>query len=105
MKKALLAGVAALAIAVGGQAIAQGVAVELAPEQRTKIKQYVVKEKVAPVRVKDKITVGGTLPADVELRTVPADWGPSVTKYRYIYSDNNVYFVEPSSRKVVTIID
>ena len=39
------------------------------------------------------------------LSPVPADWGPSVSKYQYIYSDNHVYFVEPSSRKVVTVID
>jgi hypothetical protein len=105
MKQTLLAGVAALAVVLSGQAIAQGVTVEIAPEQRTKIKEYVVKEKVAPVTVKERITVGATLPADVELRSVPADWGPAVTKYRYVYSDNHVYFVDPSSRRVVTTID
>jgi len=39
------------------------------------------------------------------LSPVPADWGPSVTKYQYVYSDNHVYFVEPSTRKVITIMD
>jgi hypothetical protein len=34
-----------------------------------------------------------------------ADWGPSASKHQYVYSDNHVYFVEPSSRKVVTVID
>ena len=78
--------------------------VEFAPEQRTKIKQYVTTQKVAPVTVKEKVTVGATLPADVRLSPVPADWGPSVSKYQYFYSDNHVYFVEPSSRKVVTVV-
>jgi hypothetical protein len=105
MKRTLLAGAAALAIAFSGQALAEGVAVEIAPEQRTKIKEYVVKEKVRPVTVKERVTVGATLPADVELRAVPSDWGPSVSKYRYIYHDDNVVLVEPSSRKVVQIID
>ena len=59
----------------------------------------------SPVTVKERIRVGAKLPADVELRAVPSDWGPSVTKYRYVYSDNHVYFVEPSSRKVVQILD
>jgi hypothetical protein len=105
MKRELIAAVAALGIFAGGQALAQSVSVEISPEQRTKIKQYVVKEKVKPVQVRERITVGATLPADVELHTVPADWGPGVTRYRYVYSGNNVVLVEPSSRKVVEIID
>jgi hypothetical protein len=105
MKRTLLAGAAALAIALSGQALAEGVAVEIAPEQRAKIKEYVVKEKVRPVTVKERVTVGATLPADVELRAVPSDWGPSISRYRYIYHDDNVVLVDPSSRRVVQIID
>ena len=105
MKRHVLIGATALALILGGQAFAQSVAVELAPEQRTRIKEYVVKEKVKPVTVKERISVGATLPADVELRAVPSDWGPSVSKYRYVYSDNHVYFVDPGSRRVVTTID
>jgi hypothetical protein len=105
MKRTLLAGAAALAIALSGQALAEGVAVEISPDQRTKIKEYVVKEKVKPVTIKERVTVGATLPADVELRAVPSDWGPAVSKYRYVYYQDNVVLVEPSSRKVVEIID
>ena len=118
MKRTVLVGLAALAVVVSSQAFAQGVGVGVnvgttgvgagitfAPEQRTRIKEYVVRERVAPVTVKERIAVGAKLPADVELRTVPADWGPSVSKYRYIHSDNRVYLVEPSSREVVTVID
>src|SRR3954471_14585107 len=105
MKRTVMAGAAALSLFMAGHALAQSVAVELAPEQRTRIKEYVVKEKVKPVTVKERISVGATLPADVELQAVPSDWGPSVSKYRYIYSNNNVYFVDPASRRVVTTID
>jgi hypothetical protein len=105
MKRYAVAAATALAVAFGSQALAQSVTVELEPAQRTKIKEYVVKEKVRPITVKERITVGTALPADVELRTVPADWGPSVTKYRYVYYDNRVVLVEPSSRKVIQIID
>jgi hypothetical protein len=84
---------------------AAGTTVTIAPEQRTKIKQYVVQQKVKPVTVKEKIVVGATLPADVELMAVPSDWGPSFTRYRYIYSDNHVALVDPGSRRVVQIID
>jgi hypothetical protein len=105
MKRYVVLAATAMSIAFGAQALAQAVSIEIAPEQRTRIKEYVVKEKVRPVTVKERITVGATLPADVELATVPADWGPSVSKYRYVYHDNHVVLVEPSSRRVVQIID
>ena len=69
------------------------------------MKEYVVKEKVNPVMLKERVIVGATLPADVELRTVPTTWGPSASSYRYVYSNENVLLVEPSSRKVIQIID
>jgi hypothetical protein len=115
MKRALLAAAAIAALAAGASnaSFAQvgiqvgpvGVGIGIVPEQRTRIKEYVVKERVAPVTVRERLTVGARLPADVELRTVPSDWGPSVTKYRYVYSDDRIYFVEPSSREVVHILD
>ena len=33
---------------------------------------------------RERVTVGATLPADVELVEVPADWGPDMRRYRYI---------------------
>jgi hypothetical protein len=105
MKRAIFAGVTALALLTAGQALAEGVTLQIAPEQRTRIKEYVVKEKVKPVVVKERVSVGGTLPADVELRAVPDTWGPTFRPYRYVYSDNNVYLVNPSDRRVVEVID
>ena len=114
MKRLLIAGATLLTLSVISPTFAQGVGVQVgpvgagisfAPEQRTRIKEYVVKERVAPVTVRERVTIGAKLPADVELRAVPTDWGPSVSKYRYIHSDNRVYFVEPSTREVVHVID
>ena len=79
--------------------------ITIAPEQRTKIKTYVTSQKIAPVTVKEKLVIGATVPTDVKLVAVPADWGPGVTKYKYVYADNHVVLVEPSSRKVIQIID
>lgn len=110
MKRALMAA-SVIAMLTGAQAFAQTVGVGTAdtlviePEQRTVIREYVVKEKVSPVTVKERISVGATLPADVELRTAPAAWGPKLSKYRYVYSDNHVYLVEPSNRTVVQVIE
>lgn len=108
MKKTLVTMFAAgMALAVATPSFAQtvGVGVTVAPEERTRIKEYVVKEKVAPVTIKERVSVGAKLPADIELRTVPSTWGASYSKYRYVYSDSHVYLVEPSSREVVTVID
>jgi len=114
MKRTLLAGIAVLALSAPAFAqttiqtspsVGVSAGVTIAPEQRTKIKQFVVEKKVKPITVKEKVAVGATLPADVELVAVPSDWGPELVKYRYFYSDNHVYFVEPSSRKIVTVID
>jgi hypothetical protein len=105
----ILAG--AVALLGTSQTFAQTVGVRPAdtiivePEQRQVIKQYVVKEKVAPVRVPQRVVIGDTLPADVELRSVPTTWGPKLTRYRYIYSGNHVYLVEPSDRKVIEEIE
>jgi hypothetical protein len=104
MKLHLIASVTSLSLLAGGQAFAQATTVDLTPEQRTTIRQYVVEQRVAPVTMQDRITIGATLPADVELRTVPTTWGPSLTSYRYVYT-NRVYFVEPSSRRVIHVID
>ena len=112
MKRILLAGVAGLALT--GAAFAQATVttevaptgtIVIAPEQRTVIKRYVVERKVRPLAVQERVVLGSTLPADVELMAVPGDWGPDLGRYRYVYHDDHVYFVEPSSRRVVYLLD
>ena len=85
------------------QALAQ--AVVIAPEQRTLIKEYVVKEKVRPHKLQSRVTIGATLPADVELAPVPETWGPTFRSYRYVYTGDDVVLVDPTSRRVVQIIE
>jgi hypothetical protein len=104
MKRSFLAGVAALSLVTVGAAFAQHTIV-VEPNQRTVIREYVVKQKVKPITIKEKVVVGATLPTDVALVTVPSEWGPSFSKYRYVYWDNRVVLVEPSSRRVVHIVD
>jgi len=116
VKSILFAGVAALAIVAAPASHAQTVGVgvgpggvsagvDFAPEQRTVIRQYVERERIRPIEMRERVTVGATLPAEVEISAAPAEWGPAASRYRYVYSDNRVYFVEPSSRRVVHIID
>ena len=79
--------------------------VQIEPEYRTRIKSYVTEKKLRPVTTKERIVVGSPVPADVELEAVPSDWGPSLTKYRYVYSNDRVMLVEPGSRRVIQELD
>jgi hypothetical protein len=80
-------------------------AVQIEPQYRTKIKSYVTEHKVRPVETREKIVVGAEVPSDVELATVPSDWGPSLTRYRYVYSGDRVMLVDPGTRRVVQEVD
>jgi len=80
-------------------------AVQIEPQYRTKIKTYITEHKLRPVTTTEKIVVGAKVPSDVELVVVPSDWGPSLTKYRYVYSGDRVMLVDPGTRTVVQEVD
>ena len=112
MNKLLLTTAMAVLISTGAMAqstvvtttgTGHAAAVQIEPEYRTKIRTYVTEHKVRPVQ--QKIVVGQPVPREVELEAVPADWGPSLTKYRYVYSGERVMLVDPSTRTVVQEID
>ena len=112
MNKLLLTAAMAALISTGAMAqstvvtttgTGHAAAVQIEPEYRTKIRTYVTEHKVRPVQ--QKIVVGQPVPREVELEAVPADWGPSLTKYRYVYSGERVMLVDPSTRTVVQEID
>jgi hypothetical protein len=115
MKRVVLAG--ALLLAASPVASAQsttivttpgptaGPSIVIAPEQRTHIRTYVTERHVRPVTVEERVAVGAVLPADVELVAVPDDWGPDLRRYRYVYTNDHVVLVEPSSRRIVQIVE
>ncbi|MFK4581140.1 DUF1236 domain-containing protein [Bradyrhizobium ottawaense] len=115
MKKLMLTCAAAALISTGAMAqstvvttttgTGHAAAVQIEPEYRTKIRTYVTEHKVRPVQTREKIVIGQPVPRDVELEAVPADWGPSLTKYRYVYSGERLMLVDPSTRTVVQEID
>jgi hypothetical protein len=103
MKKAILGAVIALSV-MSTAAFAQ-VSITIGQPEQTRIKEYVVKEKVKPTMIKEKVSVGSTLDSDVVLAPVPSDWGTSVNKYRYVYTNDHVVLVDPSTRRVVHIVE
>jgi mRNA-degrading endonuclease toxin of MazEF toxin-antitoxin module len=80
-------------------------AVQIEPEYRTKIRSYVTEHKIRPVETREKIVVGSPVPRDIELEAVPTEWGPSLTKYRYVYSGERVMLVDPETRAVIQEVE
>jgi opacity protein-like surface antigen len=113
MKKLLLISAAAAAL-LSTAATAQTVvttgtghaaAVQIEPEYRTRIRTYVTEHKIRPVESREKIVVGSPVPRDVELAAVPAEWGPSLTQYRHVYSGEHVMLVDPDTRRVIQEVE
>ena len=107
MKHLLYAGAAA-ALVVSGYAMAQDATLTIEPAHRTIIKQYVVKEHIRPIKIRESVAIGTVLPADVALEPVPQDWvtgAPEVSSYEYFDWNGKVVFVEPKTRRVVSIIE
>jgi len=79
--------------------------VQIEPEYRTRIHSYVTEHKIRPVETRERIVVGSPVPREVELEAVPAEWGPSLTRYRYVYSGQRVMLVDPETRTVVQEVE
>jgi hypothetical protein len=102
MKRFMILATAAL---ISTAAFAQTAVIQVAPEQRTKIKEYVAQKKMTPVRMSEKVVLGAAVPQDVELISAPGDWGSAYKDYRFFSSDDHVILVDPGTRKVIQIID
>ena len=79
--------------------------VRISPEQRT-----IIKKRIGTVQpsatVRERVTVGTTLPADVELTPLPDDLYadvPTVRNYRYIVVGDDIVLVEPQTRRIIEV--
>jgi hypothetical protein len=79
--------------------------VVISPAEQTTIREYVVKQKTSAVALPAGLTlnVGTVLPETVELRSI--EGVPTASQYRYVVVDGRTVLVEPSTRKVVQVID
>jgi uncharacterized protein DUF1236 len=112
MKNLLLISAAAVMLSTG--ALAQNTvvttgaghsAVRIEPEARTRIHGYVTEHKIRPVEMRERLAIGAPVPRDVELEAVPTEWGPSLTRYRYVYSGQRVILVDPETRMVIEEVE
>jgi len=110
MKKLILAAVltgfagVALAQTSGSTTSTTTTTTTISPAWRGEIKEYVVKEKRAPVPPPPgySVTIGAPLPPTAELYSFPAT--APYAKYRYSVIGNETVLVDPADRKVVEVI-
>ena len=77
-----------------------GGTVGAAAEPPAGVVTYVERERTPSVVVQERVVVGEPLPSTVTLHTIP-----EYKEYRYAVVNNKRVIVEPSSRKVVKIIE
>jgi hypothetical protein len=96
--QALAAGILLLA----GSSVAAAQTVVIEPEQETVIREYVKKKPVASIDLPGvELNIGSTVPETVEIHKIDA---PDVA-YSYSVVGGRTYVVEPSTRKVVHVLD
>jgi hypothetical protein len=88
--------------AVGG--VTGAVVGGLTGPDQTRVKEYIVKEHHPSVKVQENVAVGSTLPSSVKVYEVPSSVGVKTT-YRYAVVNDRTVLVDPSSHKVVQIIE
>ncbi len=91
---------------VGGVvgAVGGGIAGLLGVEQRPRFREYTVREHHTSYTYDKPLSVGVVLPGDgVTYYDVPAEYG--VRDYRYTIINGHTVLVEPSTRRVVEVID
>ena len=75
----------------------------IAESQQPQFRQYVVQEGVPSYTYSGDVAVGTVLPSSgVTYREVPASYG--VKEYRYTRVNNRVVLVDPTSHRVVQVI-
>jgi hypothetical protein len=96
---AVVGGPVGAAVGAGVGAIAGGIA----EAQQPQFRQYVVQQGVPSYTYSGDVTVGTTLPSSgVTYYEVPATYG--VKQYRYTRVNNRVVLVDPSTGRVVQVI-
>ena len=92
-----------------GSASASGKAANLNAEQKTKIRETVIRSSNAPrvTNVNFSVSVGTVVPASVHFVALPpvlVEIFPEWRGYDYIIVDERIVILEPRTRKIVTIL-
>ncbi len=96
-----------LGAAVGGVVggVTGGVAGLLGVDQRPRFREYVVREHISSYRLHEPVTAGTVLPPkSVTFYPIPREFGVP-PQYRYGMVNDQVILVEPTTRRIVEVID
>ena len=97
---AIVGGPVGAAVGAGVGAVAGGIADDTRPRFRT----YVTEQKHSSYKYQSEVRVGTDLPSSgVTYYDVPKEYG--VTKYRYTVVNDRTVLVDPSTHRVVQVID
>lgn len=97
---AIVGGPVGAAVGAGVGAVAGGIADDTRPRFRT----YVEGQRVPSYRYEREVRVGADLPSSgVTYYEVPKEYG--VTKYRYTVVNDRTVLVDPSTHRVVQVIE
>jgi hypothetical protein len=77
--------------------------VTLAPDVRTRVRQYVVQRRQPSVVVQDRVAVGTVLPPDARFYSFEGVAG--VDPYRYAYVNDAPVLVDPGSRRIIEVFE
>jgi hypothetical protein len=87
-------------VLLGSIGVASAQDVVIVPEQETVIREYVRKKPVASLSLPGvELNIGSTVPETVELYEVPE------VSYRYVVVEGRTVIVEPSTRRIVRVLD
>jgi hypothetical protein len=97
---AIVGGPVGAAVGAGVGAVAGGIA----DDTRPRFRSYVEERHVPSYRYQHEVRVGEDLPsAGVTYYEVPREYG--VTRYRYTVVDDRTVLVDPSTHRIVQVID
>jgi uncharacterized protein YcfJ len=97
---AVVGGPVGAAVGAGVGAVAGGIADESRPRFRT----YVTGQKHPSYRYQDEVRVGADLPSSgVTYYEVPKEYG--ITQYRYTVVNDRTVLVDPSTHRIVQVIE
>jgi len=94
---------AAILVAGAGYAAALDTII-ITPEQRTVVREYVVRERIDPMPDVDyDITVGSIVPAQVQTRKLAIDeFGD---QYEFVVTNRGTLVVDPATRQIVDVVE
>jgi len=75
----------------------------LAPDVRTRVRQYVVQHRQPSVTIQDRVAVGTVLPPSAQF--YPFDGVDGVSAYRYAYINDAPVLIDPGSRRIIEVIE